>query len=322
MQSRLNTSTPKAKLVDITADNAGQRIDNFLLTLLKGVPKSHIYQLLRSGQVRVNSGRKKPNYRLIEGDKVRVPPVRVSDPRQITIPEPVIDKLLDARLYEDENILVINKPSGIPVHSGSGYHFGVIEALRIPYKGHFLELVHRIDRETSGCLLLAKNRQSLTHINRLFSEGKTTDLHKHYQCLVLGHWPEHLSTIDAPLLKKVRGGEHMVEIDQDGSHAVSHFHCEQRYHDASLMDVKIETGRTHQIRAHAAYQGHPVAGDIKYGDSEFNKKMKTLGLNRLFLHARRIDLQLDKTITIEAPLSPDLQAVLDNLKSADSTSLK
>lgn len=321
MHSKPKTSSPKAKLIDITSDNAGQRIDNFLLTQLKGVPKSHVYRLLRSGQVRVNSGRKKPSYRLIEGDRVRLPPVRVSESRQITIPDSVIKMLSDARLYEDENILVINKPSGIPVHSGSGYDFGVIEALRVSYHDQFIELVHRIDRETSGCLILAKNRPSLTRINKLFSEDKTTDLQKHYQSLVFGSWPDYLTTIDAPLLKKVRGGEHMVEVDQNGSHAVSHFHCEHRYDIASLMDVKIETGRTHQIRVHAAYKEHPVAGDTKYGNSSFNKKMKTLGLNRLFLHARQIDIQLDKTITIEAPLSPDLQSVLDNLKSEKSTGL-
>ena len=314
MPTQPKDNKPTVKLVDITSDHAGQRIDNFLINQLKGVPKSHIYKLLRSGQVRVNSGRKKPSYRLEEGDNVRLPPVRVSEKKPIDAPASVIQSLLDSRLYEDDDILVINKPSGLPVHGGSGYDYGIIEALRKPYENQFLELVHRIDRETSGCLILAKNRSSLTRINALFSKSKTTELQKHYQTLVQSHWPEHIVTISAPLRKIKRGGEHMVEVDDEGSPAVSHFHCEHRYENASLMDVKIDTGRTHQIRVHAATTGHPVAGDTKYGQSGFNKEMKKIGLSRLFLHARRIEVELDKTITIEAPLSTDLKFVLEKLK--------
>ena len=313
MPSPPKNNNPKASLVEVTADNAGQRIDNFLLSQLKGVPKSHVYRLLRSGQVRVNSGRKKPSYRLIEGDNVRIPPVRVAESRQIKPPDSVINSLLEAKLYEDDDILVINKPSGLPVHSGSGFDFGVIEALRVPYEDQFIELVHRLDRETSGCLLLAKNRPSLTRINKLFSESKTTSLQKHYQTLVQGFWPEHIVTVNEPLQKTKRGGEHMVEVTADGSPAVSHFDCEQRYKNASLMNVTIETGRTHQIRVHAAYSNHPVAGDTKYGQSTFNKEMKKLGLSRLFLHARRLNIELDKTITVEAPMSSDLKSVLEKL---------
>ena len=316
MASTPKSSKPGASLVDISSDNDGQRIDNFLLNQLKGVPRSHVYRLLRSGQVRVNSGRKKPSYRLKTGDSVRLPPVRMAQSKEISVPGAVIETLLDARLYEDENILVINKPSGIPVHSGSGYYYGVIEALRLSesYNDEFLELVHRIDRETSGCLVLAKNRPALTRINTLFSESKTTDLQKYYQTLVLGRWPEQLETIDQPLLKKVRSGEHMVEVDPNGSRAISHFYTEERYNNASLMNVKIETGRTHQIRVHAAYSGHPIAGDKKYGSNDANKAFKKLGLSRLFLHARRLDIQLDKAISITAPLSHDLQSVLNKLK--------
>jgi 23S rRNA pseudouridine955/2504/2580 synthase len=290
MPTQTQNSKPSARIVDITADNAGQRVDNFLLSQLKGVPKSHVYRLLRSGQVRVNSGRKKPSYRLAEGDAVRIPPVRVADAKPMNAPDSVIKLLIDSKLYEDDNLLIINKPSGIPVHSGSGYDFGVIEALRKPYENQFLELVHRIDRETSGCLVMAKNRVSLTRINALFSENKTTDLQKYYQALVQGHWPEHITTVSEPLLKIKRGGEHMVEVNTEGSHAISHFHCEHKYELASLMDVKIETGRTHQIRVHAAHTKHPIAGDSKYGQSKFNKTIKKMGLSRLFLHALRIDL--------------------------------
>lgn len=314
MHSQPKDNKPTASLVDITSDNAGQRIDNFLLSQLKGVPKSHVYRLLRSGQVRVNSGRKKPSYRLAEGDSVRLPPVRVSEKKQIHLPESVINTLMDSRLYEDDNLLVINKPSGIPVHSGSGFDFGVIEALRKPYENQFLELVHRIDRETSGCLMLAKNRETLTRVNQLFSESKTTALQKHYQALIRGHWPEYIVTVDEPLQKTKRGGEHMVDVNCDGSHAVSHFHCEHQYTNASLMNVTIETGRTHQIRVHASHLKHPVAGDTKYGDQDFNKVMKSMGLTRLFLHARRINIDLDKTITVEAPMSPDLISVLEKLE--------
>lgn len=316
MASTPKSSKPGASLVDISSDNDGQRIDNFLLSQLKGVPKSHVYRLLRSGQVRVNSGRKKPSYRLKTGDSVRLPPVRMAENKEITVPDTVITTLLDARLYEDDDLLVINKPSGIPVHSGSGYFFGVIEALRLSkiYTDVFLELAHRIDRETSGCLVLVKNRPTLTRVNKLFSESKTMDLQKYYQALVMGQWPQQLTTVDLALEKKVRGGEHMIEVDPEGSKAISHFYIEESFKNCTLMNVKIETGRTHQIRVHAASTGHPVAGDKKYGETGANKKMKALGLKRLFLHARRLELQLDKTLCIEAPLSNELETLLDKLK--------
>lgn len=321
MTSVPKENKPAVSFVEITTNNAGQRIDNFLLSAMKGVPKSHIYRLLRSGQVRVNKGRKKPSYKLAEGDSVRLPPVRVSDSKQIRVPDSVINELLAAKLYEDDNLLIINKPSGIPVHSGSGYQYGVIEALKQANEDQFIELAHRLDRETSGCLILVKNRQTLTRINALLSDDKSTDIQKHYSALVLGKWPDHLTTINQPLLKKVRSGEHMVEVDEDGAHAISHFYCEQTFSkndsknnlSASLMNIKIETGRTHQIRVHASHNGHPLAGDTKYGDERFNKAMKKLGLNRLFLHARKVDIQLDTLITVEAPLSTELEAVLDRI---------
>lgn len=320
-------STPKhmksdrqnARIVQIDADHAGQRIDNFLMSQLKGVPRSHIYQLLRSGQVRVNSGRKKPLYKLKLDDKVRIPPARISEDKETTIPDSVIKLLEDSILFENDNLLVLNKPSGIAVHSGSGLAFGVIEALKQQHPEDFLELVHRLDRETSGCLLIAKNRSTLTWLHELLRDESRSGIGKYYLALVAGQWHD-TSTIDAQLKKTVRGGEHMVEINDEGQHAISHFETKKIYPQASLVEIKIETGRTHQIRVHAAHADHPIAGDKKYGDDSFNKTMKKAGLKRLFLHAARIELPAasptnNKPLIIEAPLSDELQNILKNLES-------
>jgi len=308
-----------ARIVQIDADHAGQRIDNFLMSQLKGVPRSHIYQLLRSGQVRVNSGRKKPLYKLKLDDKVRIPPARISEDKETTIPDSVIKLIEDSILFENDDLLILNKPSGIAVHSGSGLAFGVIEALKQQHPEDFLELVHRLDRETSGCLLIAKNRSTLTWLHELLRDESRSGIGKYYLALVAGQW-HGASTIDAPLKKSVRGGEHMVEINDNGQRAISHFETQKIYPKASLVEVKIETGRTHQIRVHAAHAGHPIAGDKKYGDDSFNKTMKKAGLKRLFLHAARIELPAanptkNKPLIIEAPLNDELQNVLKNLES-------
>jgi len=299
--------------VEVDADQAGQRIDNFLLGRLKGVPRSHIYRLLRSGRVRVNKGRKKPDYRLQAGDSVRIPPVHAADRTPVSVPEILLQTLRESILLEDENLLVLNKPSGLAVHGGSELRFGLIDGMRLLYPGQFLELAHRLDRQTSGCLVLAKNRETLSRLHDALRRQGQGEIEKTYLALVRGDWQEGITTVDAPLQKLPRGGEHMVEVSDGGQHAVSHFSLLRRFRDASLVQVQIDTGRTHQIRVHAASCGHPLAGDPKYGDTEFNRRMKRLGLRRLFLHASRIVLPLDKKIRIDAPLDEALQRILDIL---------
>jgi 23S rRNA pseudouridine955/2504/2580 synthase len=315
----VNLPANKASIVTIAADQGGQRIDNFLLNKLKGVPKSHVYRLLRSGQVRVNSGRKKPHYRLQAGDNVRIPPVRTSQRTTPVVPDAQIDRLRDTVLFENEHVLVINKPSGIPVHSGSGYAYGVIDVLRQAEPDATLELVHRLDRETSGCLLLAKSRVSLNLCHTALREQHADSIGKYYLALVAGHWPGS-ETVAMGIEKVVRSGERMMQTSVDGAAAVSHFECQQSFSheaiEASLMRVKIDTGRTHQIRVHARYKNHPLAGDQKYGDKSFNAGLKSLGLNRLFLHAAKLELNLPGIgdISTQAALPDDLQNCLDALR--------
>lgn len=305
------------KIIEISDDQAGQRLDNYLLARLKGVPKSHVYRLLRSGQVRVNKGRKKPNYRLEAGDKVRLPPVATAVREQKAVPDAVLTLLKNARLFENNDIMVLNKPAGIAVHGGSALDFGIIEALRTIYPGQYIELVHRLDRDTSGCLVLAKNRAALNQLHRsLRMDGNNHSaavVRKSYLALVAGLWQQGERTIDLPLRKIRRGGEHRVEVSADGARAVSHFKLVQHYVIASLMQVRIETGRTHQIRVHAAAMGHAVAGDTKYGDADFNREIKKMGLRRLFLHASDIDLPIGGGLSIHAPLTEDLSHLLDNM---------
>ncbi|MDH5710293.1 MAG: RluA family pseudouridine synthase [Gammaproteobacteria bacterium] len=314
----MKSDSQSARIVQIDANHAGQRIDNFLMGQLKGVPRSHIYQLLRSGQVRVNSGRKKPLYKLKLDDLVRIPPARINEHETTSIPDAVIELIRASTLFENDHLLVINKPSGIAVHGGSGLAYGVIEALKQQQPEQFLELAHRLDRDTSGCLIIAKNRNILTWLHDLLREDTRSDLGKYYLALVAGQWAG-TSTINVPLQKYKRGGEHMVEVHKEGQHAISHFETRKIFQQATLVEIKIDTGRTHQIRAHALHAGHPIAGDKKYGDDSFNKSMKQIGLKRLFLHAVRIELPAsaatnNKAITIEAPLSSELQNVLDKLE--------
>jgi 23S rRNA pseudouridine955/2504/2580 synthase len=306
-------SNTNVNTVTVETDQAGQRIDNFLLSRLKGVPRSHIYRLLRSGQVRVNKGRKKPDYRLQAGDSVRIPPLRTTTRTPPTIPETLLQTLRESILLEDENLLVLNKPSGLAVHGGSELRFSLIDGMHKIYPGQFLELAHRLDRATSGALVLVKNRATLNRLHDALRNPGHGGIEKTYLALVMGGWPQGITTVDAPLQKTLRSGEHMVEISDGGQHAVSHFSTLRRFQDASLVQVRIETGRTHQIRVHAASSGHPLAGDPKYGDAEFNRHMKQFGLRRLFLHASRIVLPLDKIIRINAPLDTELQQILDIL---------
>jgi 23S rRNA pseudouridine955/2504/2580 synthase len=308
-----------AREVTVDEGQDGQRIDNFLITHLKGVPKTRIYRILRKGEVRVNKGRIKPDYRLQLGDKVRIPPIRVSEEPPPTRPgHRVLETVAASVIYEDDGLLILNKPSGIAVHGGSGLSYGIIEALRVLRpEAPFLELGHRLDRDTSGCLVIAKKRSALRAFQTLLREG---GMDKIYLALVKGRWKGGARRVNAALEKNVvSSGERMVRVSEDGKAALSLFEPAAIYSTASLMRVALVTGRTHQVRVHATHSGHPIAGDEKYGDEAFNKQMAALGLRRLFLHANSLTftlpLEKPRRIHVEAPLDPELTAVLRKLES-------
>ena len=282
----MKNENPGVQFVAITAEHAGQRIDNFLRTFLKGVPKSMIYRILRKGEVRVNKKRIKPEYKLLDGDEIRVPPVRVSE-KEVPEVSPKLDKVAElerAVIYEDDAILVLNKPSGTAVHGGSGLSFGVIEGLRaLRPEARFLELVHRLDRDTSGVLLVAKKRSALRSLHEQLREK---GMQKDYLALVKGQWPSHVKSVKAPLLKNIlQSGERVVRVSSEGKPSETRFKVEERYQFASLVKASPITGRTHQIRVHTLHAGHCIAGDSKYGDEEFSCEIRDLGGKRLFLHA-------------------------------------
>lgn len=311
-----NAAAPKVVRVTAGDDEAGRRLDNFLLTHLKGVPRAHVYRLIRSGQVRVNSRRVQASYRLASGDEVRVPPVRQPDATNAPPPGRLRTDWIEALvLYEDDDLLVLNKPSGLAVHGGSGISLGAIELLRATRGPHCsLELVHRLDRDTSGCLLIAKRGPALRALHAQFREGR---IDKRYLALLIGPWSGRARTVDAPLLTdERRGGERHVRVDTEGKESVTHFVPLERFPNAVLAEVHLATGRTHQIRVHAASIGHPVAGDERYGPAD-DPIVSGQGLKRLFLHARSLGFcrpGTSDTITIEAPLSDDLTAPLDRLR--------
>ncbi len=303
------------RTVLVAAEQAGQRIDNFLIRQLKGLPKSRVYRILRRGEVRVNGGRVRPDYRLRNGDTLRIPPLRLGQPDEpVRPPDRVLDELRRVVLYEDDQLLIVNKPSGLAVHRGSGLGYGLIEALRVLRPGQpFLELVHRLDRDTSGCLLLAKTPGSLRAAHAALREGQTD---KRYLALVKGRWERGSEVVRLALSRNnvLRSGERLVTVAEGGRPALTRFAPISIRAQASLLEAVIDTGRTHQIRVHAAALGHPLAGDEKYGDAEFNKAMKALGLKRLFLHAHSISLLLGgREISASAPLSPDLQQLMDRI---------
>lgn len=318
-------TAPRARIIPIDEDRAGQRIDNFLLSHLKGVPKSRIYRLLRKGEVRVNKGRIKASYRLAAGDQVRIPPVRQAEPARTREPGANVLSLIEnSILAEEKGFLVLNKPSGIAVHGGSGLNYGVIEALRkLRPDAPFLELVHRLDRDTSGILIIAKKRSLLREMHRLL-RGEAGSIDKRYLALVQGCWQGGERRVDAPLLKNtLRSGERVVKVSKEGKPALSLFSPVTIYDHvddtgASLVEVDLKTGRTHQIRVHAASIGFPIAGDEKYGDPVFNRQMKGKGLRRLFLHARFMEFSLpgsDQTYQFTAPLGDELKKVLQQLET-------
>jgi 23S rRNA pseudouridine955/2504/2580 synthase len=315
MTTPTSPANPGVRMLQVEAEDAGQRIDNFLMRHLKGAPRSLIYRILRRGEVRVNKGRIKPEYRIQAGDQVRVPPVRTSAPTTSNVGEGAGDRLEQRILYEDERLLVIDKPAGMAVHGGSGLSYGVIEALRASRPdAHFLELVHRLDRETSGCLLIAKKRSELRMLHELLRE-RAVD--KRYLALVKGRWDLGDKRIKAPLLKnQLRSGERIVTVDPEGKAADSRFRPLEIFNEASLVEVDLGTGRTHQIRVHGAHVRHPLAGDEKYGDEVFNRRMRELGLRRLFLHAHSISFRdpiNGREINVSTPLPAELRAVLDKL---------
>lgn len=309
---------PEVRFITVGAHEAGQRLDNFLVAQLKGVPKSRIYRMLRTGEVRVNKGRVKPMQRIDTGDVIRIPPVRMAEREASELPPRRVHAMRDIVLYEDDHLLVLNKPPGLAVHGGSGMPYGLIELARAAW-AHLpgLELAHRLDRDTSGCLVLAKSRDALLGVQRQLVDKRTR---KTYLALLKGGWRGGPRRIEAPLLKnELQGGERVVRVDERGKTAISTFAPVESFgRQAMLARVGIETGRTHQIRVHAQYMGHPLAGDDKYGDEVFNRQMKSYGLSRIFLHAEQLELMhpIDETtLRLAAPLAGDLAAVLERLRA-------
>jgi 23S rRNA pseudouridine955/2504/2580 synthase len=313
----LPTPSPyRPDYVEISREWEGQRIDNFLLGRVKGVPRSHLYRLLRRGEVRVNKGRVRPSYRLQEGDLVRIPPLRIAESVPAERPsEPELRRVADAILFEDDRIMVVNKPSGLAVHGGSGLSYGLIEVMRaLRPKAQELELVHRLDRDTSGCLLVSKRRSALRELHRLM-RAKNVD--KRYVALLAGTL-EGETTAKCPLRKNVlRSGERVVRVDQaEGKPAETVFRPLRKIGSLTLVEAEPITGRTHQIRVHAAYLEAPVAGDEKYGCPEVNRRLRLAGLKRLFLHASALGFQpgySDHPVRVVAPLPPELERVIANL---------
>ncbi|MGI1678029.1 MAG: 23S rRNA pseudouridine(955/2504/2580) synthase RluC [Cellvibrionaceae bacterium] len=309
------------RFLEIDSDQAGQRIDNFLITQLKGVPKSRIYRLIRKGEVRVNKGRIRVEYKLKVGDLVRIPPIRVAEQKAQVKPSAQLTELiLQSLLYEDDDLYVLNKPTGMAVHGGSGINLGVIEVMRQIFENPKLELIHRIDRDTSGCLVIAKRRAVLRHVQDQFRE-KTVK--KSYMTLVAGKWPRHIKQVDAPLLKnQLSSGERIVKVNIEGKPSVTNFNVLDRFESATLLLASPITGRTHQIRVHTQSVGHPIIGDDKYGDLDSNKALRSVGVKRLFLHAASIAFDLpsdNRRVEIEAPLPTDLSLPIEalHLKSAN-----
>ena len=301
-----------ARLVTVDEFSIGQRLDNYLLKQLKGVPRSHIYRIIRKGEVRVNKGRKKAEYKLQPEDIVRIPPIKTASEKVIKPSDNLIDVLNQSILYEDNGLMILNKHHGMAVHGGSNVSIGLVEALKAKYKQP-IELVHRLDRSTSGCLILAKKRSVLKALHEQLVQHQ---MEKRYIALVKNSWSKKRHTIDAPIYQNSR----YSVIDAKGKQAVSHFHPLKNFQkddfSASLVEVVIETGRTHQIRVHAKYADHPIAQDDKYGDQLFDKLMKEKGLNRLFLHAKSITFTNPTTNEIQkvvAPLPIELEDFLNKL---------
>ncbi|MES3006408.1 MAG: RluA family pseudouridine synthase [Pseudomonadota bacterium] len=305
------------EFIEVSTDADNQRVDNFLLGRLKGVPKSRIYRLIRKGEVRVNKKRVKPESRLHAGDSVRVPPIRVADAPPTVRPSPSLVKLIkESILFEDEELIVINKPQGIAVHGGSGLKTGLIESMRwilldSGQGGEFLELAHRIDRETTGCLVIAKTPKILKHLH---NELKSKRVTKSYNALVHGRWPEDVIQINAPLQKnEVKAGEKVVVVDPEGKPSITNFRVLKRFNNATLIEASPLTGRTHQIRVHCQYAGHPIVGDQKYTSMH---RDQFSDVKILCLHAAMISFnrpESDQRFAVNAPVNPMMLQLLDSL---------
>ncbi|MBX9705855.1 MAG: RluA family pseudouridine synthase [Gammaproteobacteria bacterium] len=310
--------TPRTTIVAITVEDEGRRVDNFLFNIMKGIPKSRIYRAIRKGEVRVNKKRVDADTKLMLDDQVRIPPIMGGQDESVVAETPsahLVELLKQRILYEDDTLIVLNKPSGLAVHGGSGVSLGVVEALRTLYPKLELGLVHRLDRDTSGCLMIAKKRSTLRALHEQMREGTVKKI---YACLLQGRLAREKITVDKALRKyELSSGERMVTVDDgEGKASKTIFYRVQQYPDACLVKAELKTGRTHQIRVHSASIGHPVAGDDKYGNKEFNKAMRQKGLKRLFLHAAELTFTLPKTqeiMTIEAKLDTDLQDFINHL---------
>ncbi len=330
MTDKLNfNDRSKPSFIQVEPEQAGQRLDNFLFSKLKGVPKARIYQMIRKGELRINKGRVKQTTRVTSDDLIRLPPLQLAEHITAEVSHNLTTLLQEAVLFEDNVLLVLNKPSGLAVHAGSGVRTGLIEALReirddLPY----LELVHRLDRETSGCLVLAKRASALRALHRDFqsSAARAGGLDKRYLCLVKGHWRHGARRVEKPLDIDARyQGERHVVVSQEGRYACSLMRPVSRSKLASLIEVKLLTGRTHQVRVHALSESHPIAGDQRYGDAEFNQAMRKLGLHRLFLHSNYIAFThpiSGQLVEINAPLPADLLGLLNTLELSAALSGK
>lgn len=304
--------------VSVDEDNEGQRLDNFLLAQLRGVPKSIIYRVIRKGEVRVNKGRVKPDTRLKAGDEVRIPPITRKEKPEAVAPGSRVQGVMEgAIVFENEHMLVVNKPAGIAVHGGSGLSFGLIEVLRSARpEARFLELVHRLDRDTSGLVMIAKKRSALRYLQ---DELRHKRIRKHYHALVAGAWSEAVKRVEEPLLRyEMPNGERRVRVDDEGKASLTLFRCLSFYEGYSLVEASPVTGRTHQIRVHAMWAGHPIAGDDKYMDDGSLKAFRAAGGQRLMLHARALEFSLPVSgdpVRLEAPYDEAFQQVLDRLAS-------
>lgn len=316
----MSETPPAVRLVTVADEEAGQRLDNFLLRHVRGVPKTRIYKALRKGEVRVNKGRAKPDTRLVAGDVVRIPPVRESQARgQTHVPARWAERIAAAIVADDTNLLAINKPSGLAVHGGSGVDLGLIESLRLMYpEARYLELVHRLDRDTSGLILVARRASVLRELHAAL-RGDGVD--KRYRCLVAGQWPAHLKQVEAPLERTTRAsGERVVRVSGEGRAALTRFRVLERFSGATLLEAKPVTGRTHQIRVHARQAGHPILGDAKYGSPESERCTEQLQLPRLFLHAAALTFTVaERRYQLEAPLDAVLESALARLRRHSDT---
>ena len=310
-----NAQRSKVDLFEISSAQLNQRLDNFLIKQLQNVPRTRVYRIIRKGEVRVNKKRCKPEYKLQIGDIVRIPPVRIEQDSQRTVqPSRELQKILEAAvLYENKHILVLNKPQNLAVHAGSGVDFGVIDAMRLIRPDVDIELVHRLDRDTSGCLILAKHRQSLLAMQSLLQNNL---LQKKYIAVVRGDWPQQLSKIRHPLSRyHLPNGERRMRVDPEGKSACSRINVMQSSDTYSVIQVELITGRTHQIRVHCQFEGHEIAGDNKYGDAEFNRQMRGKNVKRLMLHAKSLELpcgEYNPDLVVNAPLPQEFEILISN----------